>query len=116
VSGSMPECMAPDGAEPCVAYTSLLAEVRALRSLLAAPHGPQLQEVLDNIIESGLLSEEQYDVLAAGLKRPLFAFEIESSQKRCCVKLIGHSGPCFMPEIIGYQPRKGGPGTPPGPE
>lgn len=31
---------------------------------------PELQEVLDNIVESGLLSEEQYDVLAAAIRQP----------------------------------------------
>jgi hypothetical protein len=34
-----------------------------------------LQEVLDNIIESGLLSEEQYDVLAAAIGRQSSANE-----------------------------------------
>jgi hypothetical protein len=33
------------------------------------PHEAALQEVLDNIIESGLLSEEQYNVLAAAIWR-----------------------------------------------
>lgn len=49
------------------------AEDRKAKSSQPPEPAPKLQEVLDNIVESGLLSEEQYDVLVAALNRPFSA-------------------------------------------
>jgi hypothetical protein len=53
---TMPECMAPDGAQPCAAYTALLNEVVELRKLCALKQREHAKTYLQREPDKGRLA------------------------------------------------------------
>lgn len=64
MSATMPECMAPDGAQPCDAYTSLFAEARTLRLALRS-----IADATIDGVQHGMLSARQcHDIATKALQ------------------------------------------------